>query len=242
MKTFLDEFNKIKEKIVNKECFALSRANDGEMKILFDEYIDLRKKCNGEFIYNPKENSHHFFREKLLESIQYKDDSYIVGIGCPCCLGMNNYLKLKQITTQDEEHLTFGNVFVNSNYPRFINEIIPLFSNYNVIMIINNNAITFDLSFKKNIVKIFDVGTNAWMNDYELVNKMKLYISENNIENHMFLFAAGPFSNILIHECHKISKNNTYLDIGSTLDDMMSLGATRGYLRGADTLNKICVW
>ena len=43
-------------------------------------------------------------------------------------------------------------------------------------------------------------------------------------------------------ECFKSSLNNTYLDIGSTLDNMMNLGATRGYLRGADTLNKICIW
>jgi hypothetical protein len=73
-------------------------------------------------------------------------------------------------------------------------------------------------------------------------NELVKYIEENNVKNHMFLFCAGPFSNILIHECFKISSNNTYLDMGSTLDSMMSLGETRGYLRGADTLNKVCIW
>lgn len=242
MKTFKTDFNKFHDMIKSHEPFAISRNNDGEMIILFDEYIDLRQKLNGEFIYDPNQEQHRFFREKLMESAQYKANNYYVGIACKCCVGEEKHLKLKALTGQDEEHLTWGNIFVNSNYPLYQEKILPLFSDYNVVMVVNHKAITYDLPFKDKIVKTFNVGTNAWMQDYKLVDEMKQYIEDNKIENHMFLFCAGPFSNILILECFKSSPNNTYLDAGSTLDNYMNLGTTRGYLRGAETLNKVCVW
>ena len=242
MKTFGGDFLKFYEMIKIHQPFAVSRNNDGEMMILFDEFIDLRQKLNGEFIYDPQQEQHKYFRDKLLESAQYKADNYYVGIACKCCVGNEKHLRLKTLTGQDEEHLTWGNIFVNANYPMYVKNIMPEFNNYNVVMVINNKAITYDLPFRDKIVNTFYVGTNAWMTDYLLVDKMKKYIEEKKIENHLFLFCAGPFSNILILECFKSSPNNTYLDVGSTLDSMMNLGATRGYLYGADTLNKVCIW
>jgi len=242
MKTFKGDFDKFHEMIKNHQPFAISRNNDGEMIILFNEFIDIRHKCNGEFIYDPRQESHKFFREKLLESAQHKADNYYVGIACRCCVGDGKHQKLKELTGQDEEHLTWGNIFVNSNYPHYVEKIVPLFNEYNVVMVINRLAITYDLPFRDKIVKTFTVGTNAWMGNYSLVDEMKKWIEENKIENHMFLVCAGPFSNILIHECFKTSSNNTYLDTGSTFDSMMSLGTTRGYLAGHDTLKKVCIW
>jgi len=53
MKNFKVDFAKFQNKIKNHEPFAISRCNDGEMIIMFDEFIDLRKNLNGEFIYDP---------------------------------------------------------------------------------------------------------------------------------------------------------------------------------------------
>jgi hypothetical protein len=242
MKTFNGDFNFFLEKIKNKEPFAISRNNDGEMIILNNEFIDLTGKCNGEFIYNPNDPKHSFFRERLLESAIYKGDNYYVGIACRCCVGDEKHEALKKLTTQDDNHLTWGNIFVNGNYRRYVSEIMPLFSEYDVVLVTNVNANTPALPFNKKIVKRFNVGTNAWMTNYDLVDKMKEYVQSEQIIGKMFLIAAGPFSNILIHELYKVAPNNTYLDVGSTLDRMLGLGATRGYLSGADTLNKVCIW
>jgi hypothetical protein len=242
MKDFKQDFAKFAKMVKEHQSFAISRNNDGEMIILFNEFIDIRNKCNGEFIYNPQQVEHRFFREKLLESAQYKADNYYVGIACRCCVGNEKHEKLKALTGQDEEHLTWGNIFVNSNYPLYIEKILPEYSNYKMIMVVNNKAILDYLPFANKIVKTFRVGTNAWMSNYDLVDKMKKYIEDNKIKGHMFLFCAGPFSNILIHECFKSSLNNTYLDTGSTLDSRMGLGTTRGYLQGANTLRQTCIW
>jgi len=243
MKTFKGDFDKFYNKIKNHESFALSRNNDGEMTILFNEFIDLTKKCNGEFIYDPNNKDHAFYRNKLLESAQYKDDNYYVGIGCRCCLNDEKHERLKKLTGQDEEHLTWGNIFVNSNYPLYVSKIITLFNEYNIVMIVNEKANINLLPFLNKIVKVFRVGTNAWINNYNLVKELNDWIKDNKIENHMFLIAAGPFTNILILEAHKTEKNNTYLDVGSTLDSIMGLGMTRLYLAGNPlTLHKICIW
>ena len=242
MKDFKQDFDKFQKMIANREPFAISRNNDGEMIILFNEFIDIRTKLNGEFIYDPKQPQHAFFREKLLESAQHKGDNYYVGIACRCCVGDEKHERLKKLTGLDDDHLTWGNIFVNSNYPLYVERIVPQFTNYKIVMVVNHKANVNSLSFANSVVKTFRVGTNAWMSDYSLVDELKAYIKDNDIENHLFLFAAGPFTNILTLEAYKTSKNNTYLDVGSTLDSMMSLGKTRGYLNGAPTLQKVCVW
>ena len=56
------------------------------------------------------------------------------------------------------------------------------------------------------------------------------------------MFAAGVLSNIAVRELHEYNNKNFYIDIGSTLDVDLDLGETRLYLKGGQTLNKICVW
>ena len=46
---------------------------------------------------------------------------------------------------------------------------------------------------------------------------------------------------MLAAEMWKHNKNNTYIDIGSTLNPWLTEN-NRGYLKGASTLNKTCIW
>lgn len=246
-KDFRQEFYKFRDKLANKEPFALSRANDGEAMILFNESLNLLNKCNGEFCYESNNPDHVIYRQKLLDSVQYRGDNYYVGIGCRCktCMGDERHEILKSIVNQDETMLTYGNLMVNSNYPYFIKEYLPLFSQYNVIMIINEKARLDKLPFYNEIIKDFRVGTNSWMTNTDLETVIPNYIKENNINNSLFIFCAGPFSNILITECYKVNPNNTYLDCGSTLDPYLFddwKGRTRGYLNNGPTLQQYCVW
>jgi len=58
------------------------------------------------------------------------------------------------------------------------------------------------------------------------------------------LFCAGPFGNILAHQLFEYNSQNTYIDVGSTLNVMLlgEAGKNRSYLRGGASLNKICSW
>jgi hypothetical protein len=240
-RTFGGDIKIIFEALKNKENFAFSKSADGEMRIMQGDNIDLLAKANGEFKYDKNDETDTKYRDKLIEAFQYQAPNYFVSVGCPCCVGSNNYNWMKEFSKQDEESITWANVFVNGNYRFYVDNFIPEYSNHKVIFVCNHKAKINNL-FKDNLVKDFRVGTNAWKNDYGLIEEMKQYINNNDIENHLLLFAAGPFGNILIYELFKHNPNNIYLDIGSTLDPMIGLGGTRGYHLGAQTLNKVCTW
>lgn len=240
-RTFNGDIKIILEALKNKENFGFSKSADGEMRIMQDDNINLLNKANGEFKYDKNDKTDIKYREKLIEAYQYKAPNYFISVGCPCCVGPNHYNWMKEFSGQDEKHITWANIFVNGNYRFYLDNFIPEYSNHKIIFVCNHKA-KIDNLFKDNLVKDFRVGTNAWKNDYNLIEEIKKYIDDNHIENHLFLFAAGPFGNILIYELFKHNSNNTYLDVGSTLDPIIGLGGTRGYHVGAPTLNKICIW
>jgi len=240
MKTFEGDFDKFLNKIKNKENFSLSRWGDGELTILENKYIDIRSKGNGEFRYDPNlieyRNSWHML------SIAYvnKADNYHIAIACPCCVGQEKYEYMKQMSGQDEEHLTWANIFVNSNYKKTINELIPELNNHSINLVINENSKLDKLPFKPK--NVWYVGTDAWLTSYNICDDIETYIENNSIKNEIFLFAAGPLANILTYRLSFKNKFNTYIDIGSILDPYLQLKLTRGYHLGASTLNKICIW
>lgn len=238
--SFRGDIEFIINKLRNGDKFAFSKFADGEFKILANQQIDLRAKANGEFKYDPTDQSDAFFREQLIKSFQYHHPDYYVGIGCRCCMGDQSFNWMKEESQQPSTNLTWANIFVNGNYKYYQENMLPLYTNYEVVMVVNHKANINNLPF--NVVKDFRIGTNAYKEDFKLIEKITTWINENTIKNKLFLFCAGPFGNILTWKLHSNSQENIYLDVGSTLDPYLGLGNTRGYLAGADTLNKICIW
>ena len=62
----------------------------------------------------------------------------------------------------------------------------------------------------------------------DLVEECKVWIQENGIKNHIFLFSASSLSNILCHELYKDFDNNQYMDIGSSLGPYLRLEGWKG--------------
>lgn len=230
-------------KLLNEhKPFALSRNHDGEIYILLDITFDVSNAGLGEWIYDQNNEDHKFFQKKLVESTNYIGDNYYVGVPCKCCVSRKMFNAVRKLVKQDQEHLTFGSIFQASNHPDFVKHYVPIFGEYDVVMVINEQMNPDLLPFRNKVKKIFTVGKNAWMNDYNLVNEMVDYLKTNNLKNYLFLFAAGPLSNILILELYKISQENTYLDIGSALDPLMGHPETRKFFNRPRYKNKICVW
>lgn len=239
MKTFNGDFYKFLSKIKANSPFSLSRWGDGELMILENKFIDLRNQKNGEFRFDPTLDEYNEVRHKLELSYTSKDDEYYIGVACPCCVGNEKYRYMKTKSSQDEEHLTWANIFVNSNYKLFIDEFVLEMANHDVVMVVNEKADTSMLPFE--VEKTYKVGTDAWLNNYSVIEEIKN--DYKNKKNKILLFSAGPLANILTYELwFYMNKSNTYIDIGSTLDTQMGMKPTRGYHRGALTLNKTCIW
>jgi hypothetical protein len=269
-KTFRGDFNKFLNKIIIGEPFAFTRFSDGELRILQNKKLICKKNemWIGDHevknhIYQEEDykvfepDKHQFFREKLLESLQFKKKNYYKGISCKCCLsGKHGYTVEEEFNWQVElsgldkydEHLTWSNLFVNGNYPYFLEHMLPYFFNYNIIIICNEKYNIKTLPFYNKIVKNYRVGFNCMENNYHLIDDIKCYITDNNIKNHLFLFSAASLSNFLSHQLFEFNNENTYLDIGTTLHPFMGGRLDRGYLRaywlnsGEPDINKICIW
>jgi hypothetical protein len=257
VKNFRQHFGFFYEKLRTKENFAFARFSDGELFILQNKELKLDNgliqigdtlqhgfyKKDDFKHFNPRE--HTAFQQKLVEAFKHRQSGYYKGISCSCCVGKENFDWQIKLHNGDDESLTWANLWVNGNYPLFIQYVLPTLYNRQCVFVGNKNAKITNFPF---FVKDFRVGYNAMINDIDQIDKMKEWISENNIENHLFLFSASTFSNLAIYELFKEFPNNSYVDIGTCLAPMTGMPADRGYLeafwgyRGGADIQKICIW
>jgi len=103
--------------------------------------------------------------------------------------------------------------------------------------------------FPAPIEQEFRVGYNAMINDYDKIDEIADWIEQNEITDHVFLFSASSFSALAIHKLFDKYPENTYINIGTTLNPMMGMPVDRIYLKGywkkdpaARTIGKTCIW
>ena len=245
MKTFKSEFNKLLSMLKNNENFAFSRFSDGELFIMQNKKVVLAKDyyitggIKGANIYTEEEQKEflperdQLYREKLIECFKHIQQSYFKGIctGTDPHVGNQNFDYQINLHGGDHETLTFSNLLINANYQRFIEEMVPLFVDREIIYVVNKLADTSRLPFQ--VKKTFEIGSNCMINDYDVTEKIKEYIAKNSINDHIVLCSAASLSNFVIYENFKEAPSNTYLDIGSCLNPLLNLEGwkyTRGYL------------
>ena len=245
MKDFNLAFDNLLSKISDKQNFAFSRFSDGELFIMQNKTVILAKdhyvtgQIKGPNIYTEEEQKEflperdQFYREKLLECYKHTQDHYYKGIctGTDPHVGDENFQYMIELHGGDHENLTFSNLLINANYSRFIEEMVPLFSQREVLYVVNRAAQVQQLPFS--VKQTFEIGSNCMINDYGTAEEVKKYIANNNIEDHVILCSAASLSNYVIYENFKENPNNTFIDIGSCLNPLLGLEGwkyTRGYL------------
>jgi len=250
MKDFREHFFMLYEKLKAGENFAFSRFSDGELRIMQNKTLILGEDYNKighrrrSSHYEPEDRKHFdpklhpYVHDKLMEAYKYRDYNYYVGLSCRCCVGKNDFRQMLNWYGDDDKFLTWSNLWVNANYPLFVKYMIPEFSNHPIVYILNKRGDLYGLPFT--VKKDFRVGDNCIVNDFNKADEVDLWIESNNIKNHVFLFSASSLSNFMIYDLYKCHPNNTYIDIGTTLNPYLGLASTRAYLNGKDT--KICTW
>jgi hypothetical protein len=232
-KSYKQDIKIIHNAISNKENITFSKYCDGEMAVMENTNIN-----NKEFWFNPNSMIDISKRKALLDSIKFKHPQYFVGIMCAKVFGLESHRKIKNISEQQEEHLTWADIFVNSNYQFFVKNIVPLFMQRNVVLFCNKSGKVENLPFKPK--HVFAVENNAWEHNWDYIEKTKEFITNNSLENYIFLFCCGPFGNILAYELTKHNTHNTYLDIGSTLNPwLQSAGFERHYYMGDNFFSRL---
>jgi hypothetical protein len=252
MKDFKKHFFMLYDKFKRGENFAFSRFSDGELRIMqnkelilaADYYQIAGKKNVGR--YYPEDhkhfdpNIHQFYKKELMNAYQHLQPNYFVGLSCRCCVGQADFNEMVNWYKGDPNSnlLTWSNLWVNGNFPLFQQYMIPEFLNKKIVYVLNENANINGLPFK--IEKDFRIGKNCIINDYKLIDVVDEWISKNEIKNYVFLFSASSLSNFLIYQLFNKYPENTYIDIGTTLNDYLGMKGIRGYLRGGNRKN--CIW
>jgi hypothetical protein len=216
-------FNKLKQ----KDKFSFSKYADGEFAILANQKIT---NCDN-WTFNPSKHPHT--RDELIKSFKFKHPEYYVGVSCKCCQPEPHVNWMREQSGQS--NLTWANIFVNNNYPYFIDNFLPEFNNHKIVLFANQNATIEKLPFE--LYDYIPVTNEAFIDNFNLVNDFPI----QNYQNCLFLFCAGPLGNMLAAKFWEINKSNTYLDIGSTLNPYLTK-LNRGYLKGGNTKLKICIW
>lgn len=230
MKTFSSDLAKFGSMLERKEPFALSRFGDGELAILTGQRIG-----NKEFQYPGGERT---FSRKLWQSFLYDGMDYYTGIVCPCCMNEFDFEYMRTKSGRDEEHLTWNNIWVNANHAAFLSDIVPLFAERTVMMVSSEAGNVSALPFP--VFAHVPTLPNAWMGADQYVKTCLETVERDGPD--LVLVAAGPLSEVLIHEMHRADPERTYLDVGSALDQFLFGRGTRGYSKGAPTREKVCVW
>ena len=260
-KTPTGDFEIINSLLEKKENFAFSRFSDGEVLVLNRIEVSMAPSHNkiGHATFNaenPKDAGKHYipeehesFRSLLEDSLRYRANNYYKGISCKCCLipmwGKTAYeSQFRIIGTGDEHNLTWSNLFINSNYKRYVDETLPLLKDRQVFMVVNEAADLSQLPF--DVVKSFRVGENCMINNMNTVFELVQFIHTNKIEDAVFLCAASSLSNIIIHQAYKNFPNNTYIDVGSSLNPFMpGIESRREYhkiLTNPNFAIEECIW
>ncbi len=249
MKYYDAEFDKFKQLLEKGEPFAYSRFSDGEINLLKSMKVVLHDTgfiCGddvGSGRYPSEEgknvdpDEHPHVIEKLHECLKASRPNYFKALATnednDVCKDDNILLYQQNICEGDETHQTFANLFINGNYPRFINEIVPMLRDKKVVFVVNENANLDQLSFN-NIIKTFSIGSNCIVNDFDISTKINKWVAQENISDTVFLVAASTLSNFIIKDCFFEHPQNTYIDIGSSLNPWMGLEGwrySRAYLQ-----------
>ena len=236
-KSYKEDIKILEQALKSGENISFSKFCDGEWAVMNNQPLN-----NKEFWFDPNDEQDQFKRQELIKAFQYKNPRYFVGITCVNVFGLQTHQEMKQLSGQDEDHLTWADIWVNSNYRHYLDNIVPLYNTKPVLIVCNEKAKVENLPFKPNIV--VPVKNNAWKENWDLVQELTWLVKERAWEDMIFLFCCGPFGNILCHKLTEVNHNNTYLDIGSTLNPFLqSAGFERDYYMGNNYFsNMIGAW
>ena len=227
-----DEFNRFLAKLKKNQHFALARFADGERL-----FMEGRSAVGIDGWASPTGRS--ALGDSLIQAIQ-------IALEQNCYLGISDdsndpesklfYSNL--LSRAPSDLITLSNIFVNGTYQNFCCQMLPELTKRKLVVICNHKAKALECSIEldseplyiyipKNCGEFWERASSKWI--------QSLSNLAAKLENHIFLFAAGPISSSTIPLLWSTSKTNTYIDIGSALDPLFYGRYTRPYQqKGSD--------
>jgi hypothetical protein len=226
------DFEALLNKISLKSPFSFIRFSDGELEIIRNRKLIIK---SGEVIWSKGVNKHSYpafdfktfdpevnfdLRSHLIESAKYSANSFIKGIPTTHNNALEDRDFMIELNGGSKFNLTFADLFLNQNFLKFRNRIIPKLLMYSNVFYVGNfraNPSSFSDSWIH--VKVPD---DVFL-DYENKRKKINEILVNVPPNSLILLSASSLSNILAHQLVLSRNDLTILDVGTSLHDLVGL-------------------
>jgi len=235
MDKFFTDFDYFWGKIERNENFTFTRYADGEVMLM-----------NG---ISVKEGTQAFNVDKwsapakltkvgveLLESLNHIENDYFYAISSKTD-NINDYLYLRNNIKQNDDNISFVNLWINANYQKTIekyktlNRPVTLICNYKAKK--DNFPFNVDriIPFPDNCIEYWEISGDSFVE--MLINEV------GKKQNELFFISCGPVSEIIIHKLYKNNPNNTYIDVGSSIDEFVHGQKTRPYMNDGSIYSKM---
>lgn len=235
MEKFHSDFDFFWYKIENNINFTFTRYADGEIMLMKGFAVAEDTQAFNIDKWSAPSYLTKVGRE-LIESLNHTEENYYYAISAKTD-SISDYNFLKNNIKQIDEKITFVNLWINANYQKSIEKYNSL--NRSVTLICNHRAKEENFPFK--ITKIIPFPDNCveyWENNND--SFIETLINEvNDKQNQLFFISCGPISEIIIDKLYRNNPNNTYIDVGSSIDEYVHGYKTRPYMDSSTTYSKI---
>ena len=229
-----DHFNYLLNLLNFKQPFTFIRFSDGEVEVLRNRELvisDKKTLFRGKVYSNnyPEMDTKKFdplidqqFRKDLLDSSIFKSKFFYKGIrsfSINDCESIIDREFLLRLNGGFDCHITFSDFLINDNYLKFRSKMFPLIlSKFKNIVVVSNWRAKIKFKFYKH-VKVGDNFIKSYQN--ELSSKLNILI--NIPLDSIVLCSASSLTNILGYKLYLLRPDLTFLDVGTSLNDLFSL-------------------
>jgi hypothetical protein len=226
MEKFNLDFNYFWGLINDNINFTFARYADGEVMLMKGEAVSDGTQASSIDKWKAP-NTLTKVGEQLLKTLNHVEDNYFYAISSTSD-NINDYTFLKNNIKQKEDNLTFVNLWINANYKLMLKNVCS--NKREVILICNKNAKKENFPF--NVIDITpfpDDCITFWEENCDsFINELSLKYKDYN--NQLFFISCGPISEIIIHNLYLLNPNNSYIDVGSSIDEFVHGFKTRPYM------------
>ena len=214
------------DKLRRREPFSIMRYADGEKYVLDNTTLT---NCDHWTF-----RSGSILNKQLLSALKMTNTNVYYGVSGPS--DCTETYKYYYNTILNKSNITYANVFVNQNYQKWV-QFLKEFDSECIVISCNRPA-----SGKIGAVRVLehvpisDKLVNDWdtrCDEYLAIVK-KLAARYNRT---LFFVSAGPLSEVFIQTMYELNPDNTYLDVGSSIDEFTKGFITRPYQTSNDSSN-----
>lgn len=233
------DLNRIIYNLRNSIPFTFLRFNDGEVEILRNRFLEIDnsiinfkgKKFTHNFpIYDKKlfdPNKNIDLRKDLLESCLFRGKNYFKGIVTYSNTQVDDREFLIRLNGGIDCYMTFADLLVNSNYLLFREKLLPLIYDNNKIAVIANHRAKFSKNLEH--ATFYPLRDNFFDSYVETFNEALNFLIKLP-KDYVVLSSASSLSNILGFKAFKMRPDLTFIDVGTSINDLLGLESnTRKY-------------